>query len=305
MLIPVWCWTGSRCRTHVVTTTPARPKASRLRLAEVPEVITALEQDFGRLPQGLWDPRHHYLLDALDRQESQRFIVWGDDRPRSVVHIGLTGTVVPAGDPRGAAELAPFVDRSRWRIMIGDEAITAALLDLGGGRSWWRRRPSVRVQRFMTVDHTTIPSIGPVDGFRRGSYTDLGWLEEFACQLHVEDQMGPPLQGTARVSVRQRMAESVDRGMTWVVERSGQPVAKVDLSLHSVSRGAQVAGVFVHPSWRGRGIAGTMVNALSRELLSSGMPVVSLHVRDDNEPAIHAYRNAGYVQRGNWLLALR
>ncbi len=288
-----------------MTATPSRPKAVRLRHDDVVAVTEALEQDFGRLARGTWDPRHHYLLDALDRGEAQRFVVWGDDRPRAVVHIGLTGTVVPAGDPRGARDLIPFVDRSRWRIMIGDEGITRSLLDLSGGRSWWRRRPAVRIQRFLTVDATSaVPGETP-PGFRRGYRHDLRWLEDFACRLHVEDRMGPPLQGAARAGVRQRMAESVDRGMTWVVEREGRPVGKVDLSLHSRRRGAQIAGVFVDDDWRGRGIGTAMVAALSRELLEVGLPVVSLHVRDDNDPAIRAYRNAGYVERGNWLLALR
>ena len=288
-----------------MTATPSRPKAVRLRTADAAALTEALERDFGRLPAGTWDPRHHYLLDALDRQESQRFVVWGDDLPRSVVHIGLTGTVVPAGDPQGASDLAPFVERSRWRIMIGDEAITRALLELSGGRSWGRRRPSVRIQRFLTVDgQSAIPAATP-PGFRRGYRHDLPWLEEFACRLHVEDRMGPPLQGAARMGVRQRMTESVDRGMTWVVERGGRPVAKVDLSLHSRRRGAQIAGVYVDAEHRGQGLGSGMVAALSRDLLEVGLPVVSLHVRDDNDPAIRAYRNAGFAERGNWVLALR
>ena len=48
-----------------------------------------------------------------------------------------------------------------------------------------------------------------------------------------------------------------------------------------------------------------MVQRLSAELLHGGLPVVSLHVRDDNEAAIRAYRGAGFAERGNWLLALR
>lgn len=287
-----------------MTTTPARARASRLRLSDVPDLVGALESDFGRLPPDQWDPRHHYLLDALDRQESQRFVVWGDRAPRAVVHLGLSGTVVPAGDPRGAADLAPFVERSRWRIMIGDEPVARALLEHSGSRSWWRRRPTVRIQRFLATDGQHVDGAS-VEGFRRGWRQDLDVLEEFACALHVEDRMGTPLQGTARAGVRHRMAESVDRGMTWVVERQGRAVAKADLSLHSLRRGAQIAGVYVDPDHRGQGIAHGLIAQLSRELLASGLPVVSLHVRDDNDRAIRAYRRAGFTERGRWLLALR
>ncbi|HUG83864.1 MAG TPA: GNAT family N-acetyltransferase [Euzebya sp.] len=287
-----------------MTTTPARPQAQRLQRADVPRVVEALQSDFGRLTAGLWDPRHHYLLDALDRGEHSRFVVVSPDRPIAVAHLGLTGTVVPAGDPQAVRLLAPAVDRARWRILIGDEPIARALLEEAGGSSWWRRRPTLRIQRFMTRENDGgWPA--PIAGFRRASRPDLDHLEEFACRLHVEDRMGPPLVGPARQGVRHRMAESVDRGMTWVVQRDGRPVAKVDLSLHSMTRGAQIAGVYVDRSHRGQGIATGMILTLSAHLLELGMPVVSLHVRDDNVAAITAYGRAGFIERGRWVLALR
>lgn len=287
-----------------MTTTPARPHADRLLRGDVPAVVQALESDFGRLPAGLWDPRHHYLLDALDRGEHSRFVVARADRPIAVAHLGLTGTVVAAGDPAGAALLAPHVERSRWRIMIGDEAITRELLE-GTSGSWWRKRPTPRIQRFMVADTPHPLADPPLEGFRRAWRPDIDVLEDFACRLHVEDQMGPPLAGPARHGVRHRMAESVDRGMTWVVQCEGRPVAKVDLSLYSMTRGAQIAGVYVDPAARGRRIATRMIATLTAELLSRGLPVVSLHVRDDNAPALTAYARAGFVQRGRWVLALR
>lgn len=287
-----------------MTTTPSRSHADRLQRADVPRVMAALESDFGRLQDGMWDPRHHYLLDALDRGDHARFVVVGSDRPVAVAHMGLTGTVVPAGDPAAVALLGPFVERARWRILIGDEPITRTLLEASSG-SWWRRRPAIRIQRFMTTARDTIARGEPLAGFRRAWRPDLDHLEDFACRLHVEDRMGPALVGPARHGVRHRMAESVDRGMTWVVQRDGQPVAKVDLSLHSVLRGGQIAGVFVDRAHRGQGIATGMIATLAGQLLDRGLPVVSLHVRDDNAPAVTAYGRAGFVERGRWVLALR
>lgn len=292
-----------------MTTTPARAVAARMGRADVASVTAALESDFGRLVPGVWDPRHHYLLDALDRGEIDRFVVYGTDRPSAVVHLGLTGTVVPAGDPAAVDALLPYVERSRWRILIGDEPIARALLE-AGNTSWWRRGPSVRMQRLMTVDQMTVPPArGPqtstIPGFRRAGRADLDLVAEFACRLHVEDRMGPALIGAARSGVRHRMAQSIDRGMTWIVQRDGVPVGKVDLSLYSARRGAQIAGVYVAQDHRGRGIGTGMILSLARQLLDKGLPVVSLHVRDDNFPALAAYRRAGLVERGNWVLALR
>ncbi len=48
-----------------------------------------------------------------------------------------------------------------------------------------------------------------------------------------------------------------------------------------------------------------MVATLANLLLARGLPVVSLHVRDDNAPAIAAYAKAGFSERGRWVLALR
>jgi uncharacterized protein len=288
-----------------VTTTPARPQAERLQRHDVPRVVEALESDFGRLAAGMWDPRHHYLLDALDRGDHRRFVVVGGTQPLAVAHLGLTGTVVPAGDPSAAEQLAPHLERSRWRILIGDEHIARALLEHSTG-AWWRRRPAERIQRFMTADPDTTPAdVEPVAGFRRGWRPDVDVLADFACELHVEDRMGPPLVGAARQGVRHRMAESVERGMTWVVQRGGRPVGKVDLSLHSMTRGAQIAGVYVDREHRGQGIATGMIATLTAHLHQMGLPVVSLHVRDDNAAAITAYRRAGFVERGRWILALR
>ncbi|MGI9017859.1 MAG: GNAT family N-acetyltransferase [Euzebya sp.] len=287
-----------------MTTTPARPQAQRLRRDHVEAVTAALESDFGRLAPGMWDPRHHYLLDALDRGEIDRFVVYGDDQPTAVVHLGLTGTVVPAGDPDAVEALVPFVERSRWRILIGDEPIARALLEVGG-RSWWRKRPSLRVQRLMTADVDALPSTDTMEGFRRAWRADLDVLEEFACRLHVEDRMGPPLVGGARAGVRHRMGESVERGMTWVVQRHDRIIAKVDLSLFSQRRGAQIAGVYVDREHRGTGVGTDMITTLTRHLLDRGLPVVSLHVRDDNVAAITAYHRAMFVERGRWILALR
>lgn len=287
-----------------MTTTPSRAATRRLRREEIDAVTGMLESDFGRLTDGRWDARHHYLLDALDRGEADRFVVAGGDRPRAVAHLSVSGTVVPAGDPAVAAELAPFVERSRWRILIGDEAITGALLDVCG-RTWWRRRPSTRVQRLMMVTPEGLIATQPATGFRRASRADLDTLEDFACQLHVEDRMGPALAGGARQGVRQRMAESVDRGLTWVVQRDGRTVGKVDLSLYSARRGAQIAGVFVDRALRGRGIATGMIATLSSQLFDSGLPVITLHVRNDNTAAVTAYERAGFTQQGRWILALR
>lgn len=286
-----------------MTTTPARARATRLARADVPYVTALLERDFGHRQAGGWAHEHHYLLDALDRGEFDRFIVWPDD-PVAVLHFSSTGTLMPAGDPVAAAAFADAANPTAWRILLGDLEISRALLDLTT-RSLFRRRISAREQRFMTATAASVPPGDPPDGFRLANASDLDRLTEFACQLHVEDQMGTPIVRSGRGAVRSRVAESIAQGATWVVERGGAPVAKIDLSLRSWRRGIQLAGVFVEPKWRNRGIGRTAVRALTCELLESGFPLVTLHVRADNAQAVAAYRRAGFIDQRPWLLAFR
>ncbi|MGH8907220.1 MAG: GNAT family N-acetyltransferase [Egibacteraceae bacterium] len=263
-----------------------------------------LERDFGRAPEGQWAHANHYLLDALDRGEHHRFVVWPGDDPVAVLYCGSTGTLMPAGDAAAAAAFAETSEQTGWRILLGDLPITEGILNYPV-KALFRRRVSAREQRFMTATRASLPPGGRPPGFRLAVPSDVERLTDFACLLHVEDRMGPPISRSGRASVRARMVESVAQGATWVMERDGAAVAKIDLSLRSRRRGAQLAGVFVDPRWRNRGIGAAVVRALARELLDDGLPVVSLHVRADNAPGIAAYRTAGFRDQRCWLLALR
>ncbi|MGH8897806.1 MAG: GNAT family N-acetyltransferase [Egibacteraceae bacterium] len=287
-----------------MTTTPARARAARLARADVSHVTALLECDFGHRQSRGWAYEHQYLLDALDRGEHGRFLVWPDDDPVAVLYFGPTATLVPAGDPAAAAAFAAAANPTGWRILLGDLEISQAVLDLAT-RSLFRRRVSSREQRLMIAAAGSVPDGDTPDGFRLANTSDLDLLTDFACQLHVEDQMGTPILRSGRGGVRSRVAESVAQAATWVVDRGGVPIAKIDLSLRSWRRGVQLAGVFVEPKWRDRGIGGSTVRALTRELLDAGFPLVSLHVRADNVPAIAAYRRAGFIDQRPWLLALR
>lgn len=294
----------------------ARASAQRLDARGVDRVVTLLERGH---PDWVADGvlRHQQLLDALDRGAYDRFVVWPSRRPAGVLYTGGGGTVVPAGDPEAGPALAEAAERTGWRVLIGDAPIGRSLLE-AGPRGLFRRRPSAREQRFMVALPTgarradsgprgevAAPPASAAVALRRGRSEDIDVLTDYACRLHVEDRMGPPITAAGRDAVRARMADSVERGSTWVAERGGQVVGKIDVALHSRLRGAQIAGVYVDATARGVGVAGAAIADVTRRLLDEGMPGVTLHVRADNEPAIAAYRRAGYEDRGPWVLALR
>lgn len=285
-----------------MTTAPARDQLRRLASTDVERVTALLETDFGRRHGPTAPLVHHFLLDALDRGQHDRFVVWPGDDPLGVLYVSATGSTVPAGLVSAGAPLAPAAERAGWRILIGDAGIGGALLD-AGSKPRFRRRVSAREQRLMLALEPVAAE--PPAGFRPAADRDVEAMTELACRLHVEDQMGAPIAASARGSVRARMAEAVQRGCSWVVERDGTIVAKVDLSLHSRTRGAQIAGVYVAARWRRGGLGSAAVASLTAGLLADGLPGVSLHVRADNAPAVAAYRRAGFVDHGPWVLALR
>lgn len=277
--------------------TAVRPDAAGLA-----ELERALTLD----PLGRHDPdlelAHQFALEAIDRGDSARLAVWPPQRPVAAILHASGGTVMPAGDPSGAEVLAAAVEESGWRVLVGPAGLGEGILDVLG-QGLFRRRVRSREQRFMVA---TRPVAGaPPPGLRLARHGDLEALTEMACQLHVEDRMGPPIPHSGRASVRARLRHSIERAGTWVVEGHGEVVAKVDVALHSPRRGAQIAGVFVRREWRGEGLGTAAVAAVAAELLAEGLPGVTLHVRADNASARVAYERAGFVDRGAWTLAIR
>ena len=286
-----------------MTAAAAAPPAARLSDDMFAEVVDLLENDFGRRPRRHGVLANQVLLDALDRGEQNRFLIWPRVSPRAVLYMSEIGTLVPAGDPDAGPAFAAVAERAGWRVLVGDGPLSESLLD-AYPRGLFRRRPAGREQRFMVASALPSEVARPV-GYRRATYDDVPMLTEFACELHVEDLMGPPLARSTRPAVRARMADSVSRGHTFVVERDRTVVAKFDLSLYSRARGAQIAGVYVHPDHRGRGITSAAIAAMAADVLGQGLPGITLHVRADNAPAMAAYRRAGFADWGPWTLAIR
>lgn len=283
---------------------PKDSQAVRLPQDGVTRLVQRLEWDFGRTrapSEGTM--AHQFLLDALDRGEYRAMTVWPTvAEPWGVCYVGAGGLVVPAGLPEAAEPLASAARGSSWRVLVGDLTIGEAIVDQAGS-GLFRRRPYAREQRLMVADGP-VAAPHPV-GLRRADPADIDRLTEFACDLHVEDHMGPPLSRGGRASVQQRVRNSVRRGASWVVDVDGHVVAKIDVSIESRRRGAQLAGVFVDRDWRGGGVARRAIAQLTNRLFEAGLPCVTLHVRAHNVPALRAYEAAGFEQRRRWLLALR
>jgi uncharacterized protein len=283
----------------------ASPEIDRVRRGTAADVPLLTERLAGGFPGCAVEApalAHQFLLDALDRGEVGRFFVWPPDDPMAVCYLGDTGTALPAGHPGGAESLAKAIGGGAWRVLIGDLELGGRIVEACSG-GVFRRRPRAREQRFMVQEDP--PASAAILGLRRARTDDLEALTTFACALHVEDEMGPPIGRSGRAAVRARMRDSMVAGATWVVERDGRAVAKVDAALRSARWGAQIAGVFVDDAWRGQGIGGAAVAGVAEVLRREGAAGVTLHVRANNAAGRRAYVRAGFAERGRWVLALR
>jgi predicted GNAT family acetyltransferase len=75
-------------------------------------------------------------------------------------------------------------------------------------------------------------------------------------------------------------------------ELEGRLVGKINLSARSFSR-CQIGGVYVHPDYRGRGIARRMIAEFIRPLLARGWGI-TLFVKKNNSAARAVYRGLGF-----------
>ncbi len=88
---------------------------------------------------------------------------------------------------------------------------------------------------------------------------------------------------TARIFVSEQLM---------VAELGGQLVGKINTSAVSFTR-FQIGGVYVHPGFRGRGIARRMTTEFVRSLIAQGKGV-SLFVKKSNPAARSVYRHLGF-----------
>jgi ribosomal protein S18 acetylase RimI-like enzyme len=82
-------------------------------------------------------------------------------------------------------------------------------------------------------------------------------------------------------------------GYVWI--EKAQLVGNATLSLDNRRRRLwSISNVAVHPSYRGRGIAGQLVEATTQEAIARGAQWITLEVRADNLAAQRLYRDLGF-----------
>ena len=266
------------------------------------------------------DPAQHVFLASLfeltrsaqvSSPSGTLYGVFDGDEPVAAYWIG--GSIISLGaTPRTNALVADMLN-SRGRFacsIIGDHR---PVIDLHRRLRWGPARSVRADQPFMVADRQ--PRVAPAAEVRVGDLEDVSEAYAAAVEMFTEEVGFSPVEnGSAGYlsKVRSNLASgstllyTAERGPDgeplprWPAQNSArQVVFKADIGIRS-DTAVQIQGVWVHPAFRGRGLAAPGMVAVTGHVRRTVAPVVSLYVNAFNAPALRTYAAAGYSQRGRF-----
>jgi ribosomal protein S18 acetylase RimI-like enzyme len=135
---------------------------------------------------------------------------------------------------------------------------------------------------------------------RRPQYTDMNALAALHAAYEQEEVLPRDAvfyPAASRMNIERIFACQ----QVLTAELGGRMVGKINTSAASFSRW-QIGGVYVHPDYRGRGIAVRMTAEFVRSLVAQGRGV-SLFVRKTNAAARRVYRRLGFTALADYRIA--
>jgi ribosomal protein S18 acetylase RimI-like enzyme len=154
----------------------------------------------------------------------------------------------------------------------------------------------------MSIDQPPVAGSGGPAGMvlRRPQYTDMNALAALHAAYEREEVLP---RGAVFYPASSRMnAERIfTHQQVRAAELGGRLVGKINTSAASFSRW-QIGGVYVHPDYRGLGIASRMAAEFVRSLIIQGRGV-SLFVKKTNFAARRVYRRLGFTALADYRIA--
>ncbi len=226
------------------------------------------------------------------------FAGWPERGPLTAsVFVGGWFACVFAPRPEDAAEIGRRLRESaRVRRVIGGRA---------GADAFWAAWSSGQADEILRHDQQLmVARAGEIadvalPGLRPASAADEADVCEASAAMQREELGIDPRADEGPVFGAQ-VKERIASGRTWLLTESRRIVFKAEVALKGRD-GAQIGGVWVPPSHRGRGLASRGTADLARRLLRES-PSVSLHVNERSLPAVRAYRRAGFRDLAPYLL---
>lgn len=204
-----------------------------------------------------------------------------------------------------ASALRAFADRALRRQRICSSLVGPAEQVLGLweelAAEWGPAREVRADQPLLALDEQ--PAVPGDPLVRQVRPEELERYFPAAIAMFMEEVGVDPRAGDGGISYRARVAELIATGRAFARFEDGEVVFKAEIG--ALSRGVgQIQGVWVHPSWRGRGL-GTAGTAAVVDRLVNGMGrTASLYVNSFNAPALATYRRIGFRQVGRYATVL-
>lgn len=224
-------------------------------------------------------------VEGKGRASYQYWLAWADGELIASTFASSTGMASAVGDPAGAAAMGRHLSRNlRLRLVVGERTACDGLWEAWGDGE-------ARLNRAHRLFELNSPTLSE-PALRLARNTEIPEIVTLAAAMRLEE-LGRTVSDGELEEFAARVAHRVDEERVYVLEQDGHIVFKADVGTRCHA-GAQVEGVYTVPALRGQGIASRCVSEMGRRLLPSWSRV-TLHVFEENHPALRAYERAGFV----------
>lgn len=227
---------------------------------------------------------------------------WPGDHPSALLHSGAN--LVPVvTDSEALPAFVEAVGRRRTCQSIVGPSWFALPFWRALGERWGKSYSQVREVRprqpVMAI--TDSPAVPADSRVRPITAADFDSYFAASVAMYTEEVGADPLAG-GDTSYRSYCRWLVDSGRAFGIVEGGRVVFKSDIGAAS-GPVAQIQGVWLDPSLRGRGLSEPAVAAVTEYVLAE-YPTACLYVNDFNIRAIRCYERVGYRQSGEFATVL-
>lgn len=228
------------------------------------------------------------MLAGIPIQRVHWYGVLDEDCVRATALVLPGRLCVPfAPDPGDGALLARHLLRHEAPCTSVGPRDTVDLL----WEQWGQRTRPARIYDQRLYVLREMPPHGPDLRVRRARHEEWPVISRNAILMELEDLGRDPSAEDPRRHDRV-VQDRIAAGRTWVVEEEGEIVYQINAGT-TLPWGCQVGGTWVPVAHRGRGWAQLGTAEVCARLMKVH-PIVTLHVREDNLPAVRVYEKVGF-----------
>lgn len=159
-------------------------------------------------------------------------------------------------------------------------------------KPYWGEERDVRARQYLMAISSD-PLVRRDESVTIAKPADLDALFPVCVEMFTSELGVSPLRDGGHSAYRSRVSELIGLSRAFVKFFDGEVVFKAEVG--SIGLGvAQIQGVWLHPKYRGHGLASSAVAQVVHLVRAHIAPTVGLVVNDFNEPAIRTYSKVGF-----------